>query len=86
MWEADKSWYNPSLHDANFLIQGLTSANGNAGPGMKSVLVTFGPPARQYTVDGVNVLVWNYNLLTRLHWGQRWPVFDPSDPAEDVAP
>jgi hypothetical protein len=87
MWEADKSWYNPSLHYANFVIQapappslvGRTGpGSGKAMPSQESVLYTFGPPARRYRVDGMTVLVWDYNLLTRTGWGHRWPVFDPS--------
>jgi hypothetical protein len=90
MWEADKSWYNPSLHNANFVIQApappspsarTPSSSSRAIPGLKSVLYTFGRPARSYRVDGMTVLVWDYNLLTRTAWGQRWPVFDPSDPS-----
>lgn len=72
LWEADKSCYNPSLHYANFVI------SGQSVPSLKQVLKTFGPPARQYGVDGVTVMVWNYNLLTRTDWGHPWPVFDPS--------
>jgi hypothetical protein len=76
MWEAETSWYDPTLHYANFVIRGPWS--GAEVPGQKSVLDSFGPPARQYRVDGVTVMVWNYNLLTRTHWGQRWPVVNPS--------
>jgi hypothetical protein len=86
MWEADKSWYNPSLHNANFVIQAPAppslspstppSSSDIAKPGLKSVLYTFGQPARSYWVDGMTVLVWDYNLLTRTSWGQSWPVFD----------
>jgi hypothetical protein len=87
MWEADRPWYNPSLHYANFVIQGqpggatrgLTSAP-SALPSLKSLLYTFGRPVRRYRVDGVTVLVWDYNLLTRTAWGHNWPVFDPSIP------
>jgi hypothetical protein len=63
MWEARKPWYNPSLHYANFVIQGPWS--GRAEPSLKSVLYTFGRPDRRYRVDGMTVLVWDYNLLTR---------------------
>jgi len=63
MWEADQSWYNPGLHNANFVIQARWS--GRPAPSLTSVLYTFGQPARRYRVDGVTVLVWNYNLLTR---------------------
>jgi hypothetical protein len=74
MWEADKSWYDPALHYANFVII------GPLGTGMtqRQALHNFGPPARSYSIHGVSVLVWNYNLLTRTDWGHPWPVFDPS--------
>jgi hypothetical protein len=76
LWEADKSWYNPSLHYANFVVRGEWA--GSVGPGLRSVLHTFGPPARQYSVDGVTIMVWDYNLLTRTRWGHPWPMFNPS--------
>ena len=63
MWEAENSWYNPSLHYANFVIQAPWS--GRVLPPLNSVLYTFGLPARRYRVDGMTVLVWDYNLLTR---------------------
>ena len=78
LWEADKSWYNPALHYANFVLSGPASGPSGAGLPLGQVLHDFGPPARRYRVDGVSVLVWNYNLLTRTEWGHPWPVWDPS--------
>ncbi len=77
LWESDKSWYNPHLHDATFFVEPEPWA-GPMVPGMSAVLHTFGPPARRYNVDGAVVMVWDYNLLTRTRWGHHWPAFDPS--------
>lgn len=63
MWEAEAPWYNPNLHYANFVIQGQWA--GKTQPALNSMLYTYGRPARLYRVDGVTVLIWNYNLLTR---------------------
>jgi hypothetical protein len=62
-WETNDSEYNPSLHDANFVVTG--------GPlplsGIRSAaLRTFGPPQRVYRYDGYTVMVWDTNLLRRL--------------------
>jgi hypothetical protein len=81
LWEADKSWYNPSLHYATFVVEpepGAGPAEGPMVPGMSAVLHTFGPPTGRYKVDGAIVMVWDYNLLTRTKWGHHWPAFDPS--------
>jgi len=65
-WESKSSWYNPHLHSANFV------ALLNVPPGnqfylpMSQVLDTFGPSSHTYHVGSYTVLVWNYNLLTRL--------------------
>jgi hypothetical protein len=77
LWEADKWWYDPSLHDANFFVEPERWA-GPQVPGLRAVLHTFGPPALRYKVDGAIVMVWDYNLLTRTKWGHHWPSFDPS--------
>jgi hypothetical protein len=63
MWEAETPWYNPSRHNANFVIQAPWS--GRAEPTLESVLDTYGRPARRYRVGGMTVLVWDYNLLTQ---------------------
>jgi hypothetical protein len=62
-WETDDADYNPSLHDANFVV-----ADGPAAlPGAQSAaLRTFGRPERAYSYDGYTIMVWDTNLLPRL--------------------
>jgi hypothetical protein len=62
-WETDDADYNPSLHDANFVV-----ADGPAAlPGAQSAaLRTFGRPERIYSYDGYTIMVWDTNLLPRL--------------------
>jgi len=66
-WESKSSWYNPHLHSANFvaLLNNVPPGNQFYLP-MSQVLDTFGPPAHTYHAGDYTVLVWNYNLLTRL--------------------
>jgi hypothetical protein len=63
LWETEASWYNPSQHYANFVIEGQLS--GRIQPDPNSVLYTYGPPDLIYNIDGMTVLVWDYNLLMR---------------------
>lgn len=61
-WNAQRQWYSPALHDADFVIaqdlpsSPLTSAEAEA---------SFGTPSAVYRVNGLVVLVYPYNLLTR---------------------
>ena len=65
-WESTESWYDPRLHDANFVVQ-LTKPNGlPAFLPLASLEATFGPPARTYLAGPYRILVWNKNLLTEL--------------------
>jgi len=59
-WETDDSNYDPSRHDANFVV-----ADGPAAlPWARSVaLRTFGPPWRTYRYRGYMIMVWDTNLL-----------------------
>lgn len=62
-WEADDTNYDPSLHDATFMVAG--------GPAQlpwaqSAALNTFGAPARTYSYDGYIIMVWDTNLLSRL--------------------
>jgi len=71
-WESDASWYDPSLHDAHFvlLFSGQPGFTGQAGlqpfDPASQVLATFGPPAQTYDLGRYTVLVWHQNLLRRL--------------------
>ena len=62
-WETDDTDYNPSLHDATFVVAG--------GPAplpwvQSAALRTFGRPERIYRHDGYTIMVWDANLLSRL--------------------
>ena len=64
-WETRLDWYDPSLHDARFVI-----VNGQA-PGSvpltpAEVQHAFGPPTATYQVAGHEIMVYRMNLLRRL--------------------
>jgi hypothetical protein len=71
-WESDASWYDPSLHDAHFvlLFSGQPGFSGEAGlqpfDPASQVWATFGRPAQTYDLGRYTVLVWHQNLLRRL--------------------
>ena len=62
-WETDDTGYDPSLHDANFVV-----ADGPAAPpwAQSAALRTFGPPRRTYRYRGYMIMVWDTNLLRLL--------------------
>ena len=62
-WETDDSRYDPSRHDATFMV-----ADGPAQLAWvrSAALRTFGPPQRTYRHDGYTIMVWDANLLSRL--------------------
>ena len=62
-WEANRSWYDPAAHRANFAVLSTVGAAEVSGP---EVIATFGPPARTYHYREYTIMVWNDNLLTRL--------------------
>jgi hypothetical protein len=62
-WETDDANYNPSRHDANFVV----TDGPDSLPGLQQAAVlAFGHPRRTYHTDGYTVMVWNTNLLTKL--------------------
>jgi hypothetical protein len=63
--EFDRAWYNPQVHDANFVVlkNHAVAANGiTAG----QVRAAFGRPSRVYDVGTYVVWTYNTNLLTDL--------------------
>jgi hypothetical protein len=60
-WETDVALGDPEGHTANFMV--LTSTEKVSG---KSVLATFGRPARIYHYAGDTILVWRKNLIPQL--------------------
>jgi hypothetical protein len=64
--ESDSTWYDPARNSANFVV---ISPGYPGYPGFtatQAAVATFGPPAHTFHVGRDKVLVWNYNLLTRL--------------------
>jgi hypothetical protein len=65
-WESWIDWYNPAHRNANFVIA-MTDPNSGLGAlSTKTARKSFGRPAHQYQVGDYVVMVYNYNLLTRL--------------------
>jgi hypothetical protein len=62
-WETDDSWYDPSLHYANFVVANGPLPLSGAWP---AALRTFGRPQQVYRYDGYTIMVWHTNLLTHL--------------------
>jgi hypothetical protein len=71
-WYSDASWYDPRLHDANFvlLFAGKPGFAGEAGlrpfDPARQIQETFGRPEHTYHLGRYTVLVWRQNLLQRL--------------------
>jgi hypothetical protein len=71
-WETRDSWYDPRLHDADFILlfSGQRGFTGQAGLNPFSptaaISATFGEPAASYRLGAYTVLVWHRNLLRDL--------------------
>jgi len=64
-WESSIGWYDPAHRNANFVIAMTNPSLGSLST--KTVRKAFGRPAHQYQVaGGYVVMVYDYNLLTRL--------------------
>jgi hypothetical protein len=64
-WESQRSWYSARRHDADFLVQ--FGRPPRASPTTVQVLDTFGRPGQTYHVGPYTILVWDHNLLGKLH-------------------
>jgi hypothetical protein len=71
-WNARAQWFDASKNDARFVIAGQ-----NQGGDLTEAQVenSFGKPAAVYEVDGHEIMVYNYNLLTK---GSK-PILAPGD-------
>jgi hypothetical protein len=67
-WESKRSWYNPTENRANFAAFVMVQPGNERYLPTSQVIWTFGRPAHQYHFGKYTVLVWNYNLLTRIRW------------------
>jgi hypothetical protein len=63
-WETVPSWYDPSLHDATFVIGYPSGAGGNITLAMAER--NFGRPAAVYQVAGRVIMVYKTNLLKEI--------------------
>jgi hypothetical protein len=62
-WETNDANYNPSRHDANFVV----TDGPDSLPGLQQAAVlAFGHPLRTFHTNGYTIMVWNTNLLTKL--------------------
>jgi hypothetical protein len=71
-WEASSAWYQTSRHRVTFVIAELHPAFAEDSLAVAVVLARFGRPAAEDHVGGDVVMVYRYNLLTRLH-GRTFP-------------
>ena len=74
-WEASSDWYDPSQRQANFIVA-VTDPAGQGGISASSARKSFGRPAHQYHVGKYVIMVYNYNLLTRVT-DRKFPGVDP---------
>jgi hypothetical protein len=85
-WEADAAWYDPGAHRADFVIATENPGGPLAGIAVSAGQEFFGRPAHTYSVDGYVIMVYRYNLLTRLA-DRAFPVdtcCQPAAPRDDL--
>jgi hypothetical protein len=68
-WEADAAWYDPGTRRANFVVARQNPDGPLGGIAVSAGQEFFGRPAHTYLVDGYVIMVYRYNLLTRLAGG-----------------
>ena len=71
-WEASSAWYQPSRYRATFVIAELRPDDARDSLTVVRVRARFGRPAAEYQVGGDIVMVYGYNLLSRLR-GRTFP-------------
>jgi hypothetical protein len=65
-YESDSAWYNPAVSRANFVVTVSAPPSDASLVTPAQVHAQFGPPARTYHFKEYTVMVYDYNLLTRL--------------------
>jgi hypothetical protein len=65
-WESVTSWYDPANRDATFVIAVTDPSAPPGGLSVPQVRQHFGRPAHQDTVGQYVVMVYDYNLLTKV--------------------
>jgi hypothetical protein len=71
-WEASSAWYQPSRYRATFVIAGLSPISSENALSVAAARARFGRPAAEYHVGIDIVMIYRYNLLTRLN-GRTFP-------------
>ena len=71
-WEASSAWYQPSRYRATFVIAGLSPISTENALSVAAARARFGRPAAEYHVGIDIVMIYRYNLLTRLN-GRTFP-------------
>lgn len=69
LWETNTLWFAPARHYANFVIIDLT--NHDLGPAAEPI---FGRPAETHRIGTWEILIYRYNLLTRMERATLPPV------------
>jgi hypothetical protein len=65
LYQSEISWYDPTLHYANFIVNtGADKPQALIPPG--DWIKAFGPPAKTYHDGPYTIMVWNKNLLADL--------------------
>jgi len=65
-YESDSAWYDPAVSRANFVVTVSAPPSDASLVTPAQVQAQFGPPARTYHFREYTVMVYDYNLLTRL--------------------
>jgi hypothetical protein len=69
-WETSSGWYDPAQRDASFVIAAADpSALPTGGLSIPLVRQHFGRPAHEYRVGPYEIMVYDYNLLTKVSGG-----------------
>jgi hypothetical protein len=64
-WESSAAWYQPAKRDATFVIA-VTGPGAPGGLSPAAVRASFGAPAAEHQVGQDVIMLYRYNLLTRL--------------------
>jgi hypothetical protein len=65
-WESSADWYQPARHDATFVIAVTDPAAADGGLPVTEVRARFGRPVAQDQIGQDVIMLYDYNLLTRL--------------------
>ena len=65
-WESSASWYQPGTRDASFVIAVADPAAPGGGLSVATARACFGPPAAERQIGQDVIMLYRYNLLTRV--------------------